>query len=1213
MIGGVTMETDSHDKKSKLHEKYERKLEKEESKLEKYNGREQQLQLNFSQQSQPDGRLHTSVQIIRGEKDERYDTKGMVHRLVNQKYRLVGNVPKIENYTPTSTTGKIAKVTATAGKYALKGTAAAAMAVETAGMHVSAYRRKVDIRKQEQILGKNNRYEDSGVLHKAINRTYRLTGTDFSVKRKLQNYQPTSLSGKALKAAVSTGYTVAKTAVFVGMAAEMKLTGGNEQFQLKFTRQQDNNGKFKTKVHVVRAERAYQIKNKGILHRVINQKYRLVGDVPSLSKTVDTAFSKWKPSTIKGMTAKSLLQVGTYTVKGTAKAALKTALALDTGAAAVTDMAKKKAAYEMKQGLYKYKQEATDDMNKAVLEDAKIVKDAALGTRSHFQKKKQHKLHKARYRLQKYSLEDVKPQSKKKLKQNKRDIKAKKSEIRIQKLQFKREKTSGNPTDKAVFRSDKKDLKLEKKELKNKRKQTKSELKASVKNVKNLKKLSFLSALTTPLALRPAKYATKRVMASGYQKAINADPSNDFIKVADFAKRQVVDKAASQIKPTKLLEKTQKKNNKLQDKRGKRNAKLKKQESRLKTKRKKNTAKKSQPKKPKQSLAKKLKKFIKNIYEKEAKWFLGTMLFPILIIALVFALIISIFASIFTQSGFTLGTFTAQDYDLSQAEEYYTKLGYDLNSTICSLKDENNNLSSSWKKILKNLGADTSGMKDKPSEWYWGRSNELNYDPVWDFDPWMLWSFLCAYYYDFSSDSNANNNSDIKFWKFNSNIEDLLEELFEDEYQFEYRYYNGSRWEERWDYNFATGDGSRFRCLANNLSWDNSGNVIGIIELENNIGSLATFTQTQTYPDGRTTWLICYSLNNLEILNSNNNYAATGWYVMDEGATISSASGNTRHGLYQWNGGSWGYTDVTGTWHDRDDGWFGWYMPGTGVELKNTPIATIAPVDGTNMGFPLSTQGLYTFYQKYDWVTDCQLYYNVKQKKTFEQVILDKLGGTSYSSERIEYYNLLVGKDASTQPLYGNHQTYKNIFAGDTFKSYMHDGNILNWFGYDMQGWLYQHCDIATYEYTENPGAITAKKYVGLHHGIDVSYPANASIYSPLDCTIDKYDAGEHVVVLRQNGVYYWYDGKAGNGKNRDTKIYITNVTLKSGYSEGSSLKAGEEFAITTGDRKCICGNKTGADDTIQSGLPYDYIHVAAYIDTDGVGWNYVDPILLFY
>lgn len=1208
------METDFQDKQSKLHQKYERQLEKEKTKLEKYSGREQQLQLHFSQQSQSNGKLHTSVQLIRGEKNEQYETKGVVHRLVNQKYRLTGDVPKIEHYTPASTTGKIAKATVTAGKYALKSTATAALAVETAGMQVAAYHRKADIRKQERILGKNQRYEDSGILHKAINRTYRLTGTDFSVKSKLQNYHPTSLAGKAFKAAASTGYTVAKTAVFIGMAAETQLTGGHEQFQLKFTRQQDNNGKFKTKIRVIRSERAYKLKNKGILHRFVNQKYRLVGDVPSLSKTVDTALSKWKPSTMRGMTAKSLIRVGTYTVKGTAKAALKTALALDTGAAAVTDMTKKKAVYEMKQGLYKYKQEATDDMHKAVLEDAKLVKDAAFGVRSHFQKKKQHKLHKARYRLQKYSLQDTKPQSKKKLKQNKREIKAKKSEIRIQKLQFKKEKAIGNPADKTAFRTEKKGLKLEKKELKNKRKQTKMELKTSVQNVKNLKKLSFLCSLTTPLALRPAKYTMKRMMASGYQKAIYADQSNDFVKVADFTKRHVVDRAVKQVKPAKLLEKTQKKNSKLQDKREKKHAKLKKQESRLLTKQKKNTAKKNQPKKPKPSLAKKIKQFIKNVYEKEAKWFLGILLFPILIIALVFALIMTIFTSIFTQSGFTLGTYTAQDYDLSQAEEYYTKLGYDMNTKICKLTGSS--LPLDWRTILTSLDGNitdiiTKKMKDNPTEWYWGRSTELDYDPVWDFDPWQLWSFLCAYNYDFSADNNAkNNSSDIKFWKFNGSMENLLEDIFNEEYQFEYRYNNGSRWEERWDYNFATTDGSRFRCIQNNLSWDNAGHVIGTIVLSSNSGSLSSFTRREVDSNGKVTYSICYSLNNLEILNANDDYAATGWYVMDEGATISSPSGNTRHGLYQWNPYSgWGYTDVTGTWRDRDINWFNWYMPNTGIELKNTPIATIAPVDGTNMGFSLSTQGLYTFYQKYDWVTDCKLYINVKQKKPFEQILLDRLQNMSYGTQRVEYYNLLIGKDSDTEPLYGNHQTYKNIFVGDTFKSYMHDGNILNWFGYDMQGWFYQHCDVATYKYMNKDNKIIS----GLHRGIDVSYPANASIFSPLDCTIDKYDASEHVVVLRKNDVYYWYDGKAGNGKNRDTKIYITNVTLKSGYNEGSSLKAGEEFATTTGDRKCICGDKTGVGSTTQSGLPYDYVHVAAYIDTDGVGWNYVDPILLFY
>ena len=336
---------------------------------------------------------------------------------------------------------------------------------------------------------------------------------------------------------------------------------------------------------------------------------------------------------------------------------------------------------------------------------------------------------------------------------------------------------------------------------------------------------------------------------------------------------------------------------------------------------------------------------------------------------------------------------------------------------------------------------------------------------------------------------------------------------------------------------------------------------------------------------------------------------------MDEGATVVAPCGNRYDGMYEWNNyKGWGYYDVTGTWQNRDEGWFSWYMPGTDVKLKNTPIASIAPTDGTKMGFNMSQEGLYTFYQKYEWVTDCRLYCNIKQKKSFEQILLDRLGILSYSDQRLQYYNLLVGKDTDTEPLYGNHQTYKNIFNGETFKSYMHDGNILNWYGYDMQGWFVQHCEIAKYEYTDYSEGGIPPTYKGIHRGIDVSYPSNADIYSPIEgCKIDSYNSSEHVVILLKKSLNYWYDGKAGNGKNRDTKIYITNVTLKSGYSEGSVLKAGEAFATTTGDRKCIRGVEHGIRDTIQSGLPYDYVHVAAYIDTDGYGWNYVDPILLFY
>lgn len=100
-------------------------------------------------------------------------------------------------------------------------------------------------------------------------------------------------------------------------------------------------------------------------------------------------------------------------------------------------------------------------------------------------------------------------------------------------------------------------------------------------------------------------------------------------------------------------------------------------------------------------------------------------------------------------------------------------------------------------------------------------------------------------------------------------MEDLLDEIFEEEYEFVYSYDNGSRWEERWDYAFATSSGSRFRCIQNNLGWDDKHNVIGTIEVGSASGDLSKFVRKKVDSStGRVTYLICYSLSNLEILNA---------------------------------------------------------------------------------------------------------------------------------------------------------------------------------------------------------------------------------------------------------------------------------------------------------------------------------------------------------
>lgn len=1137
-------------------EKYSKRLQKQQAKLMQNSGREKQLHLKFTKQQQPDGKLKTTVRFISGEKNEKYDTKGAIHKLVNQRYRLVGDVPKISNLQPKSFIGKSAINTAKAGKFLLKGTASILLAAENAEQKLDNYLEQRDIRKNQKILS-------------------------------------------------------------------------NEQFQVRFTRQQTDGGKFNTKINLVRGENNYKLQNKGVIHKLVNQKYRLVGDAPSLTKKVDTVLNKWKPKTVSGMTAKGLVKTSRFALKGTANTALKTALAVDSGAVGTVNIAKNYTRRAAQEGILKYKRESDDDANKAVLNVSQIAFNAGKGIINHSRLKKQHKLHKARYSLQKYSSRDLKLSSKLTLKKNKRELKAKKAEIKINKITYMLDKSNDGSKDK--YKVQKSTLKLEQKTLKNKRKQTKTELKFSKKSLRNLRGMYILST-PMPLVFRPAKYTAKQITASSYQKAINADQSNDFIKVIDNVKRHGLDKASQQLKPSKLIEKKQKKKSKLQKKRSKQNEKLQKQENKLKSKsevRSTSSSKKKKKKQSKKSIADKIKQFLKNVYEKEVKWFFILLFIPLLILLIMIVLIFSGTSSTISQSGFVLGTFAAQDFDLSQAEEYYTKLGYDMNSKILKLQS-NGVINENWKSILGSLGVNTTNMTDTPTEVIWGRSEKLNYDAVWDFDPWKLWSFLCAYNYDFSVDSSGIN--DVKFWKFTDQTKSLIREIFNEEYQFECFYDNTSHWEELYNYDY---DGQFHWVTGSGIA--NGYGYVDFVSVPENIKKFSNGNR------------IYFNYNNGEILNYNDGYSSTGFYFQDQRYIVTDSSGAQINPFYQYDTSAYQYATSNGYGRQYIINNINIWMPKSywsftmndGRSFQDVFCVEVAPSDvvvwkyGSNVsgyiGYCSTMEGkdLYygewgrdnwidmckewgetndgyygygfsSYYKRSVWVEDCRLYYNVKQKKTFDQVIEDKLKSMSDADERLQYYQFLVGGDGSS--FYGNHQTYQNIFVGNNFREYMEIGNILNWFGYDMQNWNEQHCNIAS----SSGGS-------GLHRGVDVYYPSGYAIYSPLDCKIEKYDSNNHVVILQKNGVNYWYEGKSGNGKKRDTKIYITNITLNSGYSEGSTLKAGENFATASGNGKCMLGGETDISKTTNSNLPYEYVHLAAYIDTDGYGWDYVDPILLFY
>ena len=69
----------------------------------------------------------------------------------------------------------------------------------------------------------------------------------------------------------------------------------------------------------------------------------------------------------------------------------------------------------------------------------------------------------------------------------------------------------------------------------------------------------------------------------------------------------------------------------------------------------------------------------------------------------------------------------------------------------------------------------------------------------------------------------------------------------------------------------------------------------------------------------------------------------------------------------------------------------------------------------------------------------------------------------------------------------------------------------------------------------------------------------------------------------------YWYDGTGGT--KRDTEVEITNAVLTDDFKKGDKLKVGQEFAKTTSDN----------------------VNFHINIDTDGYGWDYIDPRLVLY
>ena len=670
-----------------------------------------------------------------------------------------------------------------------------------------------------------------------------------------------------------------------------------------------------------------------------------------------------------------------FAVHDVTQTAVDTALATETVGLKTSDIAQREVRNKLKQ---KYTREAVDDYHRGVFFMGRTAVDAVKGTHQHLKTKKQYKLEKAKFQLKKADNKLYKAKT------GKPKLKANKAELKKAKADFKRRKkrAKGCKLLKARTYRRKQEYKQTKRELKFERKQLKTESKFRVKEYRNQKKIAKLSKPGL-LVLKPVSYSAGRMRASAWQKAVNEDQDNDFLHVIDSAKRRVAEPAVQKVSKPQRLQKQEKKRDSLSDKKSKSDKHLNKQENKLKEKHNKYKQKKRKrkPKKPaKKSVAESFKsafKFVKNVYEKEVKKFFGAIAVPIIVILLVFAFIIMIFSSISHSSSFTLGTYAAQDYDLSEAEKYYTELAYNLNQKILKVSDTSN-----WKNGLADFGAKKKDLKDTPDNWYWGRSSVYDWDPVYDFDTYKLWAFLCAYYYDF----DASDNGDIKYWKFKNDTKTLLEELFNAEYEFVYWYDNKSRWEELSPYNYWGGGkadlgGTYYRAEQTAYIYDDK-------PYKYRFKPIAITSELSKYKDSE--GYIC--INSIyRVLDPNDDYALTGFYIMDHRYF----SGEKRPFYYVDNDAGVYFFLHNGTRYNRSfwgwDGTDAWFL--------------VSPTDTHIWNDSISDTCMYGYYEKYYWKTECNLYYNVKQKKTFDEVIEAKLKSQSHKTERLAYYNLLVGNE----------------------------------------------------------------------------------------------------------------------------------------------------------------------------------------------------------
>lgn len=895
-----------------------------------------------------------------------------------------------------------------------------------------------------------------------------------------------------------------------------------KEFHIKFERQQNENGEYRTRFKIVRAD-APIYKEKGILHRASDINRRFEGDVPNFLK-----------NEIKFLKPVEKLALGSETV------------VIKLGGVGINKL-KQNARNELD----------SSDSGKAVLSTISTVRtlnDARKTIVNHRIKKTTYALKKTSLKTQKNQLQKAKEDFKLSKPKKKLLLKSKKTKLKQAKRAYKVNKSSQKKEIKYLkikqeYSTLKKSRRLENKSYKNQKKR--------FKNAKQQKRLYR----PTMLVVQADRAVRKKITGSVWQKMVATDSNNDFLtatsKITNYVEKT---SQARRNHKNKKARKSEKKATKLT----KQENKLKTKESKLKKSKTSNKSKKAR-KKASNTSKKTVQKIEKAIFDfaKFAFKGLGTILAPIIIVVFLFALLLMMFAGTSSNSTYLLGTYNCLDSEMGEAIDTYTKIAYDFNKKV--IKCQN---SSSWKSGLRDFGINTWDYTDTPTEFIFSRSREFDYDAVYDFDYDKLIAFMCAYTYPFSSDdTTVSDNDDIEKWTYRSSYDSVLEELFYAEYEFQHRYINTSHWVSLSSYEVFPSSTQFWFCEGSGTTTV-SGVTLGFIRFSSHSAvpdELKPFTDDDS---------IHFDLSSGEVKDRKKSYAKTGYYIQNLNYEYYDGSGGKVNSFYSL------YSDDTGYFY------LGFNVGGTDYRKTQLVVGSmnfdyvVAKEDVQKyVGNSTENRQLMRDFKAEEYVTECKLYTNVKQIRTFDEAIRYILNNQEYSASRIEFYNTLLNAETLT---YGNHQTYQSPLPS-SFSSLIADNKIYNSYGYDMQAWNTTHCSLEK------------------HHGLDIKATEGTNVLAMITGTVESIDTTKHTITLVSDDIAYWYD----DNKNRKTEINYVNVNISSSLSVGSAVNAGDVIGTVSNYKHCN-------GDFDNSSASSNYLHISVQIKK-GFEWFDVDPRFLIY